>query len=308
MTDSELLTAFYRWAQSRLAPSTVKTYRAGVNAFRRWTPLALDSVTLETLDGYLSVLQLSGLSDAAVRVRCAAVRRLFRFASSRGLLRVDPAAEWTLPRIRRIHEVEVFTASEVESILAFDPSPPNQGKREPRPFFLQRWARDHHKPLRDRAAWAIAFDAALRCHEVAALTWDSLDFSTRRLTLTTGKNLREPWTHALDMRTIELLAAWKEAQGTERGSMFGVSAVGLRDAFDRWCRGAGVKSRRFHALRAARATIAADAGMRPEAVQRLLRHRSYDTTARHYLRAPTQARASRERTAALPWNWRKIAS
>jgi integrase len=135
-------------------PSAIRSYRQGLNKYI--LPVIgqqkLSAVDQHTLQDLADDLAARGLSASTIRNALMPMRALYRRATARGLVPVNPTSKLALPAVRGQRD---RIARPDEAATLIDALPPNQ-----------------------RALWATALYAGLRMGELQALTWNQIDLDT----------------------------------------------------------------------------------------------------------------------------------
>jgi integrase len=135
-------------------PSAVRAYRQALNsrALPHLGSKRLTTVTHVMLQDFADQLSAQGLSPSSVRNTLLPLRAIFRRASQRGEVAVNPTLKLALPSVRG-HRDRVAAPTELGPLLdALEPA--------------------------DRAIYATALYAGLRAGELQALHWEDIDLQT----------------------------------------------------------------------------------------------------------------------------------
>jgi site-specific recombinase XerD len=261
------------------AASTVRAYRADVDAFASWAGRAgvegPDQVDRLMLRRYLAYLTTRGYKRRSIARKAAALRRYFAFAARRGLVSEDPSRRLTaasgearLPRVLAPGELEVLLESAVPA------DPPAEPRVEAR-------------RLRDDAVLELLYGSGLRVSECCGLDFAGLDLVRSSVTVwgKGGKQRRVPMSEPSSDACRRYLEARPVLEGPETppGAVF-LNArgrrLGPRDVRRIVDRRSAVPTHP-HALRHTYATHLLDGGADLRVVQELLGHSSLRTTQRY---------------------------
>jgi site-specific recombinase XerD len=317
----QLLNLWVEWLRGPgFRRRSAETYRRSLVAFLRDMKVEdFAAVTVSTLDEYVTRMQLDSLAVSTIASRLWALRAFYKWAVGREHLGKDPAK---LVRIPVDHgdepPVTVLELHELAALFAVRQPPPVRGKREPERFWNRRAAIAEGIDERDRALCRLAYDAALRAGEVAALTWADVIDDKRdrqvRLVLPRSKSSRH---HSRPMylgtEASKALRVWKATRsrlGRRGASVFGLQPRGVALAFERCAKLAGIGKKAgrfptFHILRRSRATHFFEAGATEREARDLLRHRGAESVEK-YLRAASESRRRAIALATLPENRRAL--
>lgn len=282
MTFAEVLERFvgYLRAEKRASPNTVLAYRRDLAALlvfaqgKRGEAVRLEQIDLYLLRGWLGELS-RGLAPSSTARKIASARALFRYAVRAGLAARDPAAELSLPKLRR----ELPALVSVDAAKAVVEAP----------------GEDEAVGLRDRAVLELLYGGGLRVGELAALDLGAVHLGERTVRVL-GKGQKErlvPFGAAC-AAALEAYLAVRSAFAhrktgfldpaavflSRRGRRLGPRAVQLV-VRARGLEGAGRTDLHPHAFRHACATHLLDGGADLRAIQELLGHASLSTTQRY---------------------------
>jgi site-specific recombinase XerD len=269
-------------AKSGCSPKTIVAYRRDCRHFLRYVardgrdfPRAVD---YRFLRRYASHLASARYEKSSISRKLSAIRGLFRFCRSEGLLDSSPAESLSSPKQPR-KLPSVLRPREIEAFLA---------------------AIDTSKPLglRDRAIFEMLYGCGLRSEEAVNLRLTDIDFEQNEVTVTgKGDKMR-----VLPVGEIALAAVREyirkgrpdlvpEAAGGEgpepvelflssRGKPLGTSDIRRRTT--KYVRKAAVVTKTSsHVFRHCFATHLLEGGADLRAVQELLGHASISTTQRY---------------------------
>lgn len=227
------------------------------------------------------------LSPQTIRNRASACRRFCGWMVVQGVLDANPWASVPMPRGRARQGADAFTDEQVASLIAQ----------------AERMAREGRKPS-DRASAANRANlykflslTGLRRGEARAQRWEDIDLQARTMVVTLDKARRSdpvPLSVAACGMLRHMLA--------QRGSESLVFPTIVTDkALEADCRACGITGRgKWHRFRVGFVTESFEAGVPPELIQRLARHRSIDQTHRYLrhkeerLRNAAEARTSKK--------------
>ena len=165
---------------------------------------------------------------------------------------------------------------------------------------------------RDRALLMLFVASGLRLSEVFQLNRDSISVEQETLPtgdmriLGTGQVLgkgKKERVFLVDHPTLEALAVYLAQRSDNNVALFvssraqRLSRRSMEDILHRWCRRAGLKPLRIHALRHEYATRMANAGMPSIVLKELMGHNSFSTTQRYF--RINRARMAQEYHAAM---------
>lgn len=212
----------------------------------------------------------ASLSPQTIRNRASACRRFAGWMVVQGVLDANPWTSVPMPRGRARQGADAFTDDQVAALIAH----------------AERMATKGRKPS-DRASAANRANlyrflslTGLRRGEARAQRWDDIDLKARTMVISLDKARRSdpvPLSVAAAGMLRQLLA--------QRGTSPLVFPTIVTDkALEADCRACGITGRgKWHRFRVGFVTESFEAGVPPELIQRLVRHRSIDQTHR-YLR------------------------
>ena len=282
-------------------------------------------VTTKSVDVYASRLFFRGTRPNTRRSRLNALRSLYKYLVSRGIVPSNPLAEVKGPPDKALEVIPTFTAAEIERLtFGFRPPPLVRGKREPPQIFARRERVWKLKSLRDTSMLALAYSLGLRASELGSLLLGDYACVPRpMLTLRESKWAREPHIFPLDRRVAAALDAYlfeRTRQRDRHPALFaplatrrqdsrhpdgGIGRNQIADAITRRLAPAGIVPGRRrltpHALRYSIATHLHAAGLPDAELMSFLRHASIETTLR-YVRLGSTRRIRRRAISMLPWN------
>lgn len=256
-----------------LRPSTAHTKEVYIKAHivPELGEVGVKKITPEILKEFVKKLVKKRLASSTIEKIFSIVKAALSWMAEKGYIKTNPAQEVVLPKVEPT-EVEAFSIDEVFSILeAASP----------------KWFRN---------AIEISFRTGMRRGEIFGLKWADIDFENRLLQIkrtvsATKVNERlvgPPKTNSsiravmLDDELLWLLKGLKEIAQSEWviENSRGVPPSPWRvpEYMKAACIKAGVKPRKFHALRHTHATIGLTAGVNPKIIQERLGHSKVGTT------------------------------
>lgn len=151
---------------------------------------------------------------------------------------------------------------------------------------------DHLKPL-----VILAINTGLRRGELFALTWENVDLTRAMLTVKGATAKSGNTRHIpLNAEAIAVLTTWRKGNATAQGLVFpgmeGNQLTGIKTAFNRVLRKAGITQFRFHDLRHHFASRLVMAGVDLNTVRELLGHSDIKMTLRYAHLAPEHKAAA----------------
>ena len=279
VTDDEaIIDAFLQHValERHLSAHTVRAYRddlTGLSTFLERGGGGLRSASHPQLRRWLAHLSTRGLARSSIARKAAAVRSMYRFAASRGLVATNPAAMLTAPKVPSslppvLKPAEAFSL--LEAPAGEDP-----------------WA------VRDRAVLELLYAAGIRVSELCGLDVDGLDLEEGRVRVF-GKGGRER-SVPIGEEAVSALKAYL-VEGRPPGLAAGrggpalflnrrgkrLSPRDVRAVVEKYRRDV-LAGRRVspHTLRHSFATHLMEGGADIRAVQELLGHSSLGTTQRY---------------------------
>jgi integrase/recombinase XerD len=252
-----------QWLHGR-SPHTQDAYRTAWRDFRMFCTAPLDRVTLGDLQAWADQLARGGLSPASQALRLTALKSLFSFGHTLGVLPVNAGAALRVPARRSRLAERILPEADVHKLLALETNPRN------------------HALLR------LLYASGLRVSEATALRWRDLQAVGDAGQVTVwGKGSKE--------RTVRLPAGvWAELQqlrgdagddapvfrSRKKGGH--LSSVQVEAIVKTAAQRAGITGNVSpHWLRHALASHALDRGAPVHVVQATLGHSSLATTSRY---------------------------
>ena len=240
----------------RCTPATLRFYRFALAPFAEWAEarhLSPASLAAGDVDDFLLERAASGVSASTAHAHARSVRAMMRFAEERGT--IDHAPKLKMPRVPKPRPA-VLSLDDFRKLLGACRSP------------------------RDRALLLLLADSGVRRAEAAALRWRDVDLASGRLRVVEGKGRKDRMA-VVGPATRAALRELRETNGSEGSqAVFGLTAWGVGEVFDRLGRRAGIRAsphmvRRFFAVGWLRN------GGDLRSLQLLLGHQSISTTERY---------------------------
>lgn len=271
---------YLRFERNR-SERTVESYRKDIEAFVEYCKSLDDGLTLTTADtdvvrGWMENMMDRGNAATSICRRLSALKSMYRFALSRGLVSHDPAHAVHAPKKHR-KLPQFVSEGDMDNILD-----------------SVEWG-DDYISTRTRTILMILYEAGLRVSELTALDDSDIDFSLHELRVN-GKGDKQriiPFAGELEAQMREYMLL-RDSQPTKEGVLVtdDSRASFLRDDKGRrmasWqvrkivkCQLACVENltkRSPHVLRHTFATAMLNNGADLESVQKLLGHASLATT------------------------------
>jgi site-specific recombinase XerD len=283
---SDLMSAFLDYVRSRRAPLTLDAYRHDLHTFRTYLEETghiprKREIGPTMLDGYLSWLRDRQHAPATIERRLQALKSFFDWSVKRAHLTKSPFLLWDLPRAKdRLpralsweEDARMLAALETWPVRAFDRMVV-MGVR------LGRYA-------------------GLRVGECNRLTWVDVDWHKARLLILRSKGDEDRDVPMPRDGLVAPLRAWWTAAGEpSRGSvltgLYGqpLPLKCLSRAVQRLYSAARIRDASFHTLRSTYATRLDELGVYPSVIQKLLGHKSMETTMRYISVAEERKRSA----------------
>jgi site-specific recombinase XerD len=253
------------------SPRTVGSYQEKLSYLVRFLgDVPIEGITTADLRGYMAHLHDRDLSPFTVSTRGKAMRRLFNWLESEGVLDGNPARRVKIPQPKRT-EPKGATADQVRAILSTCGDDP-AGKR-------------------DRAAICLLFDSGCRAGGVCGLEIENLDLD-RGLALVTEKGNKTRYA-MFGPATADTLRVWLDVRpegsaavfialgGRSRGAPMTTS--GLWQMLQRRAKAAGIEGPvSVHGLRHSFARAYLTSGGNLGALAQTLGHSDVRVTADYY--------------------------
>ena len=271
--DIQLFLDYLRYERGR-SERTVESYRDDLEGFEKFF-LALDpALTLESVDSdvirdWMEHMMDSGNAASSICRRLSAVRSMYRFALSRGLVDHDPAYAVRGPKRHR-------------------PLPQFVGEADmDRILDATEWGSDYIS-TRARTILMILYEAGLRVSELAGLDNSSIDFDSYEMRIT-GKGNKQrivPFGEELQRQMLDYMAVRDAIVVNRQPEPFllgnkgqRITAGCVRNIVKKQLMAVGnLKKRSPHVLRHSFATAMLNNGADLESVQKLLGHKELSTT------------------------------
>lgn len=158
-------------SEIQVSQATIAVYQRDLAAFVEWAArddrLSPRDVDRKVLRRYLASLTTRRLAQRTIARKASSLRRYFRWATTRGLVGVDPAAGLSAPR-GSARLPRVLTTDELSQLLD-EP----QSRSVPDPL----------ADLRDDVILELLYGSGLRVSELCALDIGSVDLDRRRLSV-----------------------------------------------------------------------------------------------------------------------------
>jgi integrase/recombinase XerC len=177
--------AYYLQHERNASPHTIRNYRSDLFQFRHFlsqsqagSPVAIGSVDALRIRGFLAFLFQHEKKKTSIARKLASVRAFFKFLCREGILKENPAALVSTPKLAKTLP-RIMTEEEMNGFLDL----------------LARAVRDaapERKPalLRDRAILEVLYASGLRVSELVGLDIRSVSFGDGML-LVRGKGRKE---------------------------------------------------------------------------------------------------------------------
>ena len=211
------------------SPRTVQAYREKLGHLVRFLgDPPIEAVTVDDLRRWVADMHDRGLSLFTISTRGKAVRRLFTWLESEGLLDDNPAHKVKLPHPKRRTPKGLSRDDVLALLAACEGSEPAD--------------------LRDKAAICLLYDSGCRAAELCGLELDALDLE-RGLALIVGKGDKSRYA-MFGPATAAAIAAWLEARpdrgncvfvGLNQRSKGGLTPNGLWQIINRRAKQAGIE-------------------------------------------------------------------
>lgn len=264
---------FLSWldAERNSSPRTLTTYRASIEAFRRFRPDGeWGSLGVEVFRNWMLDLMKAGASRATVRVRFSSLRALYSFLKMRGVVQKNVLLDVSLPKLER-QLPRFMTTTQVESLVE---APLKNVRHKQAP----EWS-----AARDAAIIELFYSTGMRLSELVGLNVKDVDpiGETARVL---GKGARER-VCPVGRFALEALSRYRHEARVVEGPLFinksrkRLSAHAVNLLIKNRLRQAGLPADLSpHKLRHSFATHLLDNGADLRSVQTLLGHASLSTT------------------------------
>lgn len=273
-----------------VAASSARVYR---DTFTRWevwaTETGLDPLDLNfnTVRAYLADRD---TSKASQQRELSALRKLAEVLAVVDFNNPQRKAALDSLKLLKVRANEANTSNE-RSSRALTPADADR--------LLRVWKRDDSpRGQRNRAIIAVLLLTGLRRSELAALTWDDIDFANGVIKVRHGKGDKARDAAIYSEAALDALRAWQMVQptgykhvfvGLRRGGHFtgdsAMSTTAIWNVVDETADLAGIEHVKPHDLRATLATELLSTGDPVHNVQAQLGHSDSSTTLNHYAKA-----------------------
>ncbi|MGI8480490.1 MAG: tyrosine-type recombinase/integrase [Chthoniobacterales bacterium] len=274
------------------APATLRARSQSLSTFFLWlTSAGIEDVrelTREHLRTYQLALTQQGLTTYTLHAKLSGLRRFFEYLESTDAILVNPCLGMVLPKLEDRLPRNVLSQAEARRVLD---APDTQTK----------------KGIRDRAILELFYSTGIRGEEMAALTLHDVDCKNGFVRVTKGKFAKDrvvPMGQKASQYVREYLAhvrlPWSAQCKDERALWLcsirphgALKKPAIALMVDQYKKLAGIeRPGRTHLWRHTCATHLVQNGANLAYVQRLLGHRSLETTQIYTRVAPAEAQAT----------------
>ncbi len=263
---------YLRYEKNR-SENTVARYAHSLRDFEAYfvgedAGLTWDSVDTDVIRGWLEKRMDEGNKASTVDADLAAVRSLYRFALSRGLVGKDPAHSVRGPKKDKVLP-RFVKESDMDKLIDDE-----------------EW-NDDYKSVRARTIIILLYEAGLRCSELVGLDDKDVDLQAGQLKVTGkrnkqriipfGKEVADAISHYKEVRDKQTQRQDNALFQSAKGRRIGARQV-YQDVKDGLSRVTMQEKRSPHVLRHSFATSMLNHGAGLESVKQLLGHSSLETT------------------------------
>ena len=118
------------WMERGLSDLTLAAYRSDLTAYSRWlAPQAVSLLEVQSADLNRYLIGSAGASPRSQARRLSVLRRFYRYLVREGIVRSDPTAEVSAPRLGRMLPKSI-TEQDVERLLAAPDTEQDLGLRD----------------------------------------------------------------------------------------------------------------------------------------------------------------------------------
>lgn len=261
----------YLEAEKNASPRTVSTYRAAIEAFRRFRPQVVwQTLSADDCRAWMLDMMKRDMARASVRLRLSALRAFHSFLQMRKIISKNVLREVAMPKSEK--PLPRFLTTGQMNILIASPSLRKKTKQAP------GWM-----AVRDTAIIELFYSSGMRLSELVGLDVADVDL-TGETARVTGKGARERICPLGDP-ALKSLSQYRRAAGVHSGPLFINKSRGRLTARSVWAMiklrlaQAGLPANLSpHKLRHSFATHLLDNGADLRSVQSLLGHASLSTT------------------------------
>lgn len=285
---SDLMSAYLQFIRARRAPLTWEAYRHDLQTFRSYLESTghlprKREIGPSMLDGYLAWLRGRQHTPATIERRLQALKSFFDWSVKRSYLAKSPFLVWDVPRAKE-RLPRALSWDEDARMLAG----------------LQTWPRRGFDRMVVMGV-RLGRYAGLRVGECNRLAWTEVDLAKGRLQILHSKGDEDRDVPIPRDGLLTPLRAWWVQRGEpSRGSvltgLYGqpLPPKCLSRAVQRLFTAAQIRGASFHTLRATYATRLDELGVHPSVIQKLLGHKSMETTMRYISVAEERKRSAVE--------------
>jgi integrase len=299
------------WAKAHLKSATFQLARLRSD-FEGWLDRPMSDFNAFAIEGMRQRWKKGGMQPRSINRDVQRLQSVLSRAREWGVLNSSPLAGLRPLKADKTGRVRFLTAEE-EGALRKALETREDGLRQARARFnAWRVARDK-KPLPEREGdyldhlrplVMLALNTGLRRGELLGLTWGSVNFSDKILTVTaatakSGHTRRVP----LNREALEVLTAWHARQGKPKSDAFvfpghdGERMTRIDSSWESLMKAAKLKNFRLHDCRHHFASKLVQAGVDLYTVKELLGHSEIAMTERYSHLKPENLRAAVERIA-----------